>query len=102
MPSVYILPANEKNQKGEEGGRRTHARGTHSPMHAPDFSIFLERREREREILSSSRFISKKKFFPIIKRTITQMSSSRFEYHRIGNQVVEIFIPMNFSRDLIE
>lgn len=49
MPSVYILPANEKNQKGEEGGRRTHARGTHSPMHAPDFSIFLERRERERE-----------------------------------------------------
>lgn len=72
-------------------------------MRAPDFSIFLERREREREIVSSSRFrtfisLFEKEIFPDNKpNDYTNVVPFRIPSYR-NHRVVEIFIPTDFSR----
>lgn len=71
MPSVYILPVNEKNQKGEEEDVHTHAAHVH--VCALLISQSSSNGEKEREIVSSSRFrtfisLFEKEIFPDNKR----------------------------------
>lgn len=86
MPSVYILPVNEKNQKGEEEDVHTHAAHVHVCALLISQSSSNGEKERERLFRAPGSVLlfpcSKKKFSPIINRTITQMSS-RFESHHI-------------------
>lgn len=49
MPSVYILPANEKNQKGEEGGGDVHTHAAHIHLCTLLISQSSSNGEKERE-----------------------------------------------------
>lgn len=100
MPSVYILPVNEKNQKGEEEDVHTHAAHVHVCALLISQSSSNGEKERERLFRAPGSVLlfpcSKKKFSPIIN-DYTNVVPFRIPSYR-NHRVVEIFIPTDFSR----